>query len=64
MAGRTGKKPTPKEAAEAKEPRTFFVRLELDESDHKRLRVRAAEEGIPMSAFVKRVVIDTLNSAE
>lgn len=59
MAGKTSRKPAVK-AAEPKEKRTYFVRLELEEDDHKRLRVRAAEEGVPMSAFVKRVVVEAL----
>lgn len=62
MAGKAGKKPV--QPTEATEDRTYFVRLELDGPDHKRLRVQAAKEGVPMSAFVKRVVLEALAAAE
>lgn len=62
MPGKAGKRPV--QPVEPTEDRTYFVRLELDGPDHKRLRVQAAKEGVPMSTFVKRVVLNALDAAE
>ncbi len=41
--------------------RTKHVRLELPESQHQRLRVAAAKQGLSMTGLVTRLVDDYLN---
>lgn len=63
MPGKTDKTPGPAKGGDAP-GRTYFVRLELEDADHRRLRIRAAEDGVPMATFVKRVVLGELDARD